>query len=104
MARLSRRRAVQILPWLGAGLGAAQAQTQSLLQEGDDEAKAVGYHADAAKVDAKKFPKFAKGQTCANCQLYAPDGDKPSGGCALFYGKDVLAKGWCNAWEKKTAG
>jgi hypothetical protein len=41
------------------------------------------------------------GQTCANCGLYAPDGDRPSGGCALFYGKDVLAKGWCNAWVKK---
>ncbi|MBY0365968.1 MAG: high-potential iron-sulfur protein, partial [Burkholderiaceae bacterium] len=40
-------------------------------------------------------------QTCANCRLYAPDGSKPSGGCALFYGKDVLAKGWCNVWEKQ---
>ena len=68
---------------------------------GDDEAKAVAYHADASKVDAKKHLKYAKGQTCANCQLYAADGNKPSGGCALFYGKDVLAKAWCNAWEKK---
>lgn len=97
-AGLSRRRVIQLMPLLGAGLAQAQ---QPLLQESDDEAKATGYHADATKVDAKKFPKYAKGQTCANCQLYAPDGNKPSGGCALFYGKDVLAKGWCNAWEKK---
>ena len=99
MATISRRRLIQIAPLLGVGL--ARAQSQALLQEDDDEAKATGYHADAAKVDKAKFPKYAAGQTCANCSLYAPDGDKPSGGCALFYGKDVLAKGWCNAWEKK---
>ena len=99
MALLSRRRLIQITPLLCAGL--ARAQSQPLLDEGDDEAKATGYHADAAQVDKAKFPKYAPGQTCANCSLYGPDGDKPSGGCALFYGKDVLAKGWCNAWEKK---
>ena len=101
MASIARRRVIQVLPWLGLGLTQAQAQTQDLMQESDDEAKAVAYHADAAKVDARKHPKYAKGQTCANCQLYAADGNKPSGGCALFYGKDVLAKAWCNAWEKK---
>lgn len=100
MPPITRRRIVQIMPLLGAGL--AGAQTQSLLQESDDEAKAVAYHADAAKVDPKKHAQYAKGQTCANCGLYAPDGDKPSGGCGLFYGKDVLAKAWCNAWVKKT--
>lgn len=99
MTSLSRRRFVQIVPLLGVAQASAQGQT--LLQEGDDEAKAVGYHAHAAKVDAKKFPKYAPGQTCANCNLYARDGDKPSGGCSLFYGKDVLAGGWCNAWEKQ---
>lgn len=99
MPTLSRRRILQAAPLLAAGL--ARAQSQNLLQESDDEAKATGYHADAARVDKTKFPTYAAGQTCANCQLYAPDGDKPSGGCALFYGKDVLAKGWCNAWAKK---
>ena len=99
MAQISRRRLIQVAPLLGAGL--ARAQSQTLLQEDDDEAKATGYRADASKVDKAQFPKYAPGQTCANCALYAPDGNKPSGGCALFYGKDVLAKGWCNAWEKK---
>lgn len=98
MAAFTRRRVVRLLPMLGASLVQAQ---QPLLQETDDEAKATGYHADAAKVVRAKFPKYAPGQTCANCQLYAPDGDKPSGGCALFYGKDVLAKAWCASWEKK---
>mgnify|MGYP003341978031 CR=1 FL=1 len=101
---IARRRWLQIVPLLGAGLAADLALAQSgqpLLEETDDEAKATGYHADASKVDPKKFPKYAKGQTCANCALYAPDGAKASGGCALFYGKDVLAKAWCNAWDKK---
>jgi hypothetical protein len=96
---ISRRRLIQLAPLLGAGVAAAQGQP--LLQEGDDEAKAVDYHADASKVDRAKSPRYAPGQTCANCALYAPDGDRPSGGCGLFYGKDVLAKAWCNAWEKK---
>lgn len=98
-ARLSRRQ----LLWLAPALCAAPAlaQSQNLLQESDDEAKATGYRADAGQVDRAKFPKYAPGQTCANCSLFAPDGDKPSGGCALFYGKDVLAKGWCNSWEKR---
>jgi hypothetical protein len=99
MASISRRRLIQLAPLLCAGL--ARAQSQPLLKESDDEAKAVDYHADAAKVDKARSPKYAAGQTCANCSLYAPDGNKPSGGCGLFYGKDVMAKGWCNAWEKK---
>jgi hypothetical protein len=99
MASISRRRLIQLMPLLGTGL--AHAQSQPLLKESDDEAKAVDYHADASKVDKAKSPKYAPGQTCANCSLYAPDGNGPSGGCGLFYGKDVLAKGWCNAWEKK---
>lgn len=99
MALLSRRTLIQLVPLLGTGL--ARAQPQSLLQEDNDEAKATGYHADATRVDKARFPKYAAGQTCANCRLYAPDGNKPSGGCALFYGKDVLAKGWCNVWEKQ---
>ncbi|MFG6458061.1 high-potential iron-sulfur protein [Roseateles sp. BYS96W] len=98
MAMISRRRLLQAAPLLGAAL--AQAQTQPLLKESDDEAKATDYHADASKVDKAKSPKYQAGRTCANCGLYTPDGDKPSGGCALFYGKDVLAKAWCNAWVK----
>jgi hypothetical protein len=99
MALISRRQLIQTAPLLVAGL--ARAQSQPLLQEDDDEAKATEYRADASKVDKARSPKYVPGQTCANCQLYAPDGNKPSGGCALFYGKDVLAKGWCNAWAKK---
>lgn len=98
MALISRRRLIQIAPLLGTGL--ARAQEQPLLREEDQEAQAMDYHVDASKIDKAKSPKYVPGQTCANCSLYAPDGNKPSGGCALF-DKDVLAKAWCKAWEKK---
>jgi len=104
MTVLSRRRLIRATP--GAVLALclapkAGAQESTLLAETDAEAIALDYKADAAKVDKAKFPKYAPGQTCANCNLYSPDGDKPTGGCGLFYGKDVAAKGWCSAWEKK---
>jgi len=71
------------------------------LREAVQGCRGCPLYADATQVDKAKSPKYAPGQSCANCSLYAPDGEKPTGGCALFYGKDVLAKGWCNAWEKK---
>ena len=74
-----------------------------MLEEADAAAVAMDYRADAAKVDRQKFPKYASGQTCANCQLYAGNAGEPAGGCPLFYGKNVAAKGWCGAWEKKAS-
>lgn len=82
----------------------AQAQAQmaaSLLEESDPGAQGLAYRADAAKVDPAKNPTYKPGQTCANCSLYAGDAGQPQGGCALFYGKEVAAAGWCNAWERK---
>jgi hypothetical protein len=62
---------------------------------------ALGYKADAAKVDREKFPKFAEGQKCEACALYQGKAGDASGGCAIFSGKKVSAKGWCSAWFKK---
>jgi len=71
------------------------------LAETDPQAVALGYKADTTKVDAKKFPKHAATQNCANCALFqAKAGDK-TGGCPLFAGKSVTANGWCSAWAKK---
>lgn len=96
----SRRVFLMTLAASGAAL-ATGAQAQALLDENDAQAKSVGYVADAARVDAKKYPKFAAGQNCANCALFqAKAGDK-AGGCPLFAGKQVAAAGWCNAWVKK---
>jgi hypothetical protein len=72
-----------------------------LLQETDPQAVALGYKADASKVDKVKFPRYAAGQMCANCTLYQGKPSDPSGLCPLFQGKQVAAKAWCSAWSKK---
>ncbi len=72
-----------------------------LLAENDPTALALGYKADAAKVDKTKFPRFQAGQTCANCQLYQGKPGSVTGPCPTYGGKLVYAKGWCNAYVKK---
>jgi hypothetical protein len=84
----------------GAAL-ASTAQAQAMLDEKDGQAVALGYLADAKRVDAKKFPKFAAGQNCANCALYQGKAADKAGGCPLFAGKQVAGAGWCSAWAKK---
>ena len=79
----------------------ARAQAPALVDEKSPQAMALGYVADAGRVDAKKFPKYAAGQICANCALYQAKPGDAAGPCPLFAGKQVAAKGWCSAWVKK---
>lgn len=72
------------------------------LNETDQQATALGYKHDATKVDAKKYPTWAAGNICANCQLYAAKPSEPWGPCGAVGGKLVNAKGWCVAWVKKS--
>lgn len=81
--------------------GATAAQAQAALAETDAQAVALGYKADASKVDKAKQPKYAAGQNCANCALYQGAAGAALGACPLFAGKQVAAKGWCSAWAKK---
>ena len=99
----SRREFIVKLSLGGAVLaGAGHAQSQAaMVAENDPQATGLGYKADASKVDKAKFPKYAAGQTCANCALYQGKAGAASGPCALFPGKDVTAKGWCQAYAKK---
>jgi hypothetical protein len=85
----------------GAALATGAASAQAKLDEKDPQAVALGYAADATKVDAKKYPKYAAGQVCTNCALYQGKPTDPWGGCPLFAGKQVAGKGWCTAWAKK---
>jgi High potential iron-sulfur protein len=62
---------------------------------------ALGYVADAKRVDTKKFPKFAAGQVCSNCSLWQGKPADKAAACALFPGKQVAGLGWCSAWVKK---
>jgi len=76
------------------------AYAQPMLGEGEPQAVALGYKADAADVDRAKFAKFQDGQRCDNCQLYIAK-DANAGPCSIFPGKLVAAAGWCNLWIKK---
>ena len=62
---------------------------------------ALGYVADAKRVDTKRFPKFVAGQNCTNCSLYQGKATDAAAGCPIFAGKQVAGKGWCSAWAKK---
>ena len=56
----------------------------------DPSAKALGYVHESTTAD----------QNCKNCNFWQ-DGDAEWGGCPLFPGKAVSAKGWCKSWIKK---
>ena len=84
----------------GAAL-ATSARAQALVDEKDAQAVALGYVAEAKRVDVKKYPKFAAGQNCASCALYQGKAADQAGACPLFAGKQVAATGWCGAWAKK---
>jgi anaerobic selenocysteine-containing dehydrogenase len=97
---LPRRVFMMTLAASGAAL-ATGAQAQALVDEKDAQAAALGYVADAKRVDVKKYPKFAADQNCANCALYQGKATDKAGGCPLFAGKQVAGAGWCSAWAKK---
>lgn len=85
----------------GTLAGVCAAQAQAMLSETDAQAAALGYKADASKVDKAKYAKYAAGQVCTNCALYQGKATDAAGGCPLFAGKQVAGKGWCSAWAKK---
>ena len=97
---LPRRVFLMTLAASGAAI-ATSAQAQALLDEKSPQATALGYVAEAKRVDAKKYPKFAAGQNCTNCALYQGKPADKAGGCPLFAGKQVAGAGWCSAWAKK---
>jgi hypothetical protein len=82
-------------------LAATAVRAQAMVDEKDPQAAALGYVADAKRVDSKKFPKFAAGQNCTNCALYQGKATDKAAGCPLFAGKQVAGAGWCSAWAKR---
>ncbi len=92
---------MQVATASGAIALAGTAQAQAMVAETDAQAAALGYKADATKVDKTKFPKYAAGQNCGSCALYQGKAGDAAGGCPIFAGKQVAAKGWCNSYVKK---
>ena len=83
------------------------AQDLPLVSESDPTAIALGYKHNVADIDAMTFPRRsteANGDTqfCDNCIFYPSPVGTEQGPCALFPGKHVAAKGWCNTWTAKT--
>jgi hypothetical protein len=70
------------------------------LAESDPTAQALGYHADAKKVDVKAFPTYKPNQQCGTCVQLQP-GTGNLRGCNIFPGKAVNVAGWCKVWVQK---
>ena len=85
-----------------AAAPAAPVGTGPMLDEADPTAVALGYVADASRVDKAKYPSFVEGSNCANCVLYQGAAGSEAGPCPLFAGKQVAAQGWCASWARKT--
>lgn len=84
-----------------AGSTNAQTPAPTAVLETSEQAQALGYKADATKVDAKKYPNRGADQFCAGCTLYQGKAGDSSGACAVFGNNLVAGKGWCGAWTKK---
>jgi hypothetical protein len=90
----------------GSALAAAAAHGQAnapALTESDPQAVALGYKADATKVDAAKYPTHQAGQVCSACNFFQGKAGAATGPCQLFAGKLVSSKGWCSGFAKKAA-
>jgi hypothetical protein len=71
------------------------------LDEGDPQAKALGYVHDASKADKAKFANWKPGEICNGCLQFKGKPKDAFGPCTIFGNKQVAGKGWCTAWQKK---
>ncbi len=99
----SRRLFIRLTVLGGAALLAAREALADapVLDEKDPQAVALGYVADAARVNKAKYPAYTAAQACSNCQFYQGKAGSPMAPCPLYGGKQVAAKGWCSAYAKK---
>ena len=95
-------RRVFLLQVVAAGglLTASAAQAQTKVDEADEAAVALGYKADTAKVDGKKYAAHKPDQKCNNCQFWQGTPSDAFAGCAMFGRKQIAAGGWCLAYKK----
>lgn len=86
-------------------VGIAPLRAEDQLDEADPTAMALGYKHDASAVDVEKFPRRAGDEGaamfCDTCALYTGAENEEWGPCAIFPGKVVAAKGWCNSFAPK---
>jgi hypothetical protein len=98
---MDRRRVLAVLSALAlGGLQPSTAGAQAKVTEDDPTAKALGYKADATKVDPAKFKQYRRGSACSGCNHYSKEGTA-MGTCVVLRAGLVAGKGWCSAWVKK---
>ena len=103
MSNPSRRAFVMTVVAGGGALAASRVSAEAApgLSEADPQATALGYRADAAKVDKAKYPQHAATQVCNGCNFFQGKATDAMAPCQLFAGKQVAGKGWCSAWARK---
>ena len=104
MSNPSRRAFVMTVVAGTSALAASRVSAQAAapkLEESDPQAVALGYKADASKVDKAKYPQHAATQLCSGCNFYQGKPTDVMAPCQLFAGKQAAGKGWCSAWAKK---
>ena len=104
MSNPSRRAFVVTVVAGTSALAASRVSAQAAapkLEETDPQAVALGYKADATKVDKAKYPQHAATQACSGCNFYQGKPTDAMAPCQLFAGKQVAGKGWCTAFAKK---
>jgi hypothetical protein len=85
----------------GRGLRAAAVRSQLLVTE--PAALAIAYIESAARVDAKLYPAYRRGQSCVTCG-FVEFGTGRTRGCSVVPGRLVLATGWCKVWKLRGNG
>lgn len=91
-----------LVPALGLLGSAARAAGLPPLDPSDSTATALGFAADATKVNATANPTYKAGQKCGTCSQFLGKAGEASGGCNIFAGKSVPAGGWCKVWSQKS--
>lgn len=79
----------------------AQSRPAQQVDEAGEQAVALGYRHDTAKVDAKKYPAHTTAQRCSNCSFWQGRPEDDWAGCAMFGRKHIANKGWCLAWARQ---
>lgn len=80
---------------------APAAQAKPHVDPKETMAVALAYHESSATVDAKKFPTYKAGQSCASCVQATGAATDEWRGCNLFPNKLVATGGWCKVYVKK---
>jgi hypothetical protein len=80
---------------------APAAQAKPHVDPKETMAVTLAYHENSATVDAKNFPTYKAGQSCASCLQATGTATDEWRGCNLFPNKLVATRGWCKVYVKK---